>query len=265
MIVEDHLQQFGLTPKQSIVYLAALKRGTSFPVKIAMEARLNRSTTYVILRELAEQGLVIQSQHKNKKTFTAVPPERFVSLMEFRAKHYTQMADRARKILPELRSMMNSGVTMPKVQIYEGKKGIQNAYEDTLTSSETIRAYASVDDTENTLPDYFPDYYKRRAKNGIHIDAIFPHTEMAIALHKRDQKEDRTSLLVPPDLYQFSPEINIYDKKVAFFSWRDQFAMIIESEEMAQAQKRIFHLAWEEAKRWEKRCCPLHGKKTSGN
>ncbi|HLD21583.1 MAG TPA: helix-turn-helix domain-containing protein [Patescibacteria group bacterium] len=261
MILEDHLQQFGLSPKQSLVYLAALKLGTSQPVKIAIEAHLNRSTTYIILRELAEQGLIMQSERHNKKTFTAVPPERLVSLMEFRAKQYTQMAEKARKILPELKSMMSSSVHTPKVQIYEGKKGIQSAYEDTLTSSETIKAYASVDDTEKTLPDYFPDYYKRRAKKGIHIDAIFPNTKMAVVLHKRDKEEDRTSLLVPIETYQFTPEINVYDNKVAFFSWRDQFAMIIESQELAEAQKKIFQLAWQEAQRLEKKHCPLHSKK----
>lgn len=261
MILEDHLQQFGLTPKQSLVYLAALKLGTTTPIAIAVTARLNRSTTYVILRELAEQGLIMQSERSNKKTFTAVPPERLVSLMEFRAKQYTQMADKARKILPELKSIMNNDVKTPKVQIYEGKKGIQSAYEDTLTSSETIKAYASVDDSENTLPGYFPDYYKRRTKKKIHIDAIFPKTQMAIALHKRDQQENRTSLLVPPDMYQFSPEINIYDDKIAFFSWRDQFAMIIASESLAEAQKKIFSLAWAEAKRWEQKNCPVHKKK----
>ncbi|MBI2410668.1 MAG: hypothetical protein HYV32_02100 [Candidatus Kerfeldbacteria bacterium] len=258
MILEDHLQQFGLSPKQSLVYLSTLKLGTTSPARIAVQARLNRSTAYVILRELAQQGLIIQSERNNKKTFTAVPPDRFVSLMEFRAKQFTQMAEKARKILPELKSLVNSGIHTPKVQIYEGKKGIQSAYEDTLTSSESIKAYASVDDTENTLPDYFPEYYKRRAKRKIHIDAIFPHTKMAVALHKRDKQEDRTSLLVPADTYQFTPEINIYDNKVVFFFWRDQFAMIIESAEMAQAQRKIFDLAWEQAKTWEKKICPLH-------
>lgn len=258
MILEDQLQQFGLTPKQSLVYLATLKLGTTTPAKIALTAHLNRSTTYVILRELVEQGLIMQSDRHNKKTFTTVPAERFVSLMEFRAKQYTQMADKARKILPELKSMMNMNVLTPKVQIYEGKKGMQTAYEDTLTSHEIIQAYASVDDVETTLPDYFPDYYKRRAKKKIHIDAIFPNTAMAITLHQRDKREDRTSLLVPPDAYQFSPEINIYDHKVAFFSWRDQFAMIIESEAIADSQKKIFKLAWAEAQRLEKKYCPVH-------
>lgn len=258
MIAEDLLYQFGLTPKQTLVYLAVLKIGATLPAKIAIETCLNRSTTYVILRELAEKGLVMQSERKHKKTFTAVPPERLISLMEFRAKQYTQMADQARKLLPELKSMMNSGINTPRVQLFEGKKGIQSAYEDTLTAKTGIKAYASVDDTEKTLPGFFPDYYKRRAKNGIHIDAIFPNTAMALALHKRDKAENRTSLLVPQDTFNFSPEINIYNNKVAFFSWRDQFAMIIESQELAEAQNKTFLLAWEEAKRLEQQCCSIH-------
>lgn len=258
MILEDQLQQFGLSPKQSIVYLAAIKLGTTTPAKIASITKLNRSTTYVILRELVVNGLVIQSQRNNKKTFTAVPPERFISLMEYRAKQYIQMAEKARKILPELKMLTSTNEVMPRVQVYEGKKGMQSAYEDTLTSHESIKAYASVDDVETTLPDYFPDYYKRRAKKKIHIDVIFPNTAMALAVHKRDKAEDRTALLVSSDTYQFTPEINIYDNKVAFFSWKDQFAMIIESKELADSQKKIFKLAWAEAQRLEKKYCPVH-------
>ena len=52
----------------------------------------------------------------------------------------------------------------------------------------------------------------------------------------------------------FSPEINIYDNKIIFMSWQEKFSLIIESQELADAFKKIFDLSWQEAKRLDKLC-----------
>ena len=51
--------------------------------------------------------------------------------------------------------------------------------------------------------------------------------------------------------YSFTPEINIYDNKVVFMSLKERFALIIESEELADALKKSFELAWLGAKQHE--------------
>ena len=49
--------------------------------------------------------------------------------------------------------------------------------------------------------------------------------------------------------FAFYPEINVYDNKVMIASWREKLGIIIESAEIADAMKKIFELAWAEAKR----------------
>lgn len=122
-------------------------------------------------------------------------------------------------------------------------------YEDTLTSHEPIRAYATVDDMHAALPNYFPKYYKRRAGNGISIRAIIPKTEIGLERGTHDKEEARESAFVPADKFYFSPEINIYDNKVMIASLREKLGIIIESAEIADAMKKIYELAWAEAKR----------------
>jgi hypothetical protein len=111
-----------------------------------------------------------------------------------------------------------------------------------------------------TLPDYFPKYYKRRAEKGIAIKAVIPNTEMARERIKHNQEEAREVALIPPGKYYFSPEINIYDNKVMIASWREKLGIIIESAEIADALKKIFELAWAEAKRLELETCNLKHK-----
>ena len=132
---------------------------------------------------------------------------------------------------------------------YEGKEGMKKVYEDTLTSHEPIRAYATPDDMHMGLPGYFPDYYKRRVKAGIFIRAICPKTEIGVERKIYDKEEAREVAFIPKDKYYFHPEINIYDNKIMIASWREKLGIIIESTEIADAMKKIYELAWAEAKR----------------
>ena len=122
-------------------------------------------------------------------------------------------------------------------------------YEDTLTSHEKIRGYAAVDDMHKALPNYFPNYYKRRAEKGISILGIIPATPIAIDRVTHDKEEARDTALIPADKYYFTPEIDIYDNKVMIASWQEKLGIIIESAEIADAMKKLYDLAREEAKR----------------
>ena len=62
----------------------------------------------------------------------------------------------------------------------------------------------------------------------------------------------RETALVPQSAFHFSPEINIYDNKIMIASWREKLGIIIESHEIADAMKKIYELAWAEAKRLDR-------------
>jgi hypothetical protein len=51
-------------------------------------------------------------------------------------------------------------------------------------------------------------------------------------------------VFVPHDKYYFSPEIDMYDNKIMIASWKEKLGVIIESEEISDAMKKIFELAW---------------------
>jgi hypothetical protein len=66
---------------------------------------------------------------------------------------------------------------------------------------------------------------------------------------------------VPREEYNFSPEINIYDNKLVFMSLKERFGLIIESEEIATAMKKIFELSWAEAQRLNRKVKSKYGRK----
>lgn len=249
MQLEQRLVALGLNEKEATTYLGLLSMGSSAVSEIAKSTKINRSTTYLLLGDLLKKGLVSTSKKKKILLYSSAPPERLIQLLEERVAKTNSLLSLARGMLPELKSVFSGVGPKPKVSFFEGAEGIRTIYEDTLNSSETILAYASIENMHEALPDYFPNYYKRRAANGIHIRSIHPDTPEARDRMKHNKEESRESILVPKEQYGFSPEINMYDNKITFMSLREKFGLIVESEELTIAMKKIFELSWLGAKK----------------
>jgi sugar-specific transcriptional regulator TrmB len=245
------LISMNFSEKEADVYLALLELGKGTVSVIARKSNLNRTTGYHILDSLAVKGLVSVSGKEPLQQFVAESPERIIELLQKKFEEYQNYLKEAKETVPQLKPFHNI-TNRPKVRFYEGKQGLIDVYEDTLTSHEPLRAYANFDDMHKAMPDYFPSYYVRRAKKGLGIKGIVPLTPAALERQEHNKEEARDMVFVPADKYYFSPEIDMYDNKVMIASWRENLGIIIESAEIADAMKKIFELAWIGAKSLEK-------------
>jgi len=245
--IEKLLKQAGFLDKEIAVFLALLELGRGVVSEISRKAGVNRTTGYVILDSLVKKGLASISGKEPKQEYMAEPPENLLKYFNEESKKQRFIVDEITRALPELASFYNAG-DRPRVRFYEGLDGLKQVYEDTLTAKNGIVAYATFDDMHKTLPGYFPGYYKRRAAKGIHARGIAPATPLAKERLKMGNEEARDLALVPVDKYNFSPEIDIYDNKIMIASWKEKLGIIIESNEIADAMRKIFELAWAKAK-----------------
>lgn len=249
MISSEQLQHFGLHLKEASVYIALLELGEPAAVTtIAKRAKINRTTTYDILTALRKKNLAVYYTHKTIQYYSAEKPEKLITYLKGQARLFLERAEEAESLLPELHSIYNAIPGKPRVQFFEGIEGVLHAYEDTLTASEEIRAYASDQSNQEAVPNYFPKYYQRRTEKKIHIRGIFPDTPQNRERHKKDKEERRKSYLVPKRLLDFTPEINFYDNKIMIADWKEKLGIIIESKEITNVFKQSFDLAWEAAK-----------------
>lgn len=239
----ESLVKSGLSENESKVFLVLLELGKGTVTQITRKAGLNRTTGYDILDSLVIKGLASISGKEPKQEYLAESPDKITRLLENQIEDKKIQLEKIKNILPEMKSLHNV-VGRPKVRFYEGMQGLKDVYEDTLTSHEEIRAYATVDDMHQAMPGYFSTYYKRRSKKNISIRAIIPATPVGKARTSKDIEEKRQTRLIPADKYYFSPEINIYDNKVMIASWREKLGIIIESAEIADAMKKTYELAW---------------------
>lgn len=246
----DQLQKLGLKPKEAQLYFAAMEIGTASAVStLAKKAAINRTTAYDILEQLVVKGIMIAQTKKSGRYYQALPPAKLVAFLKEQSEKFSRLASEADKLLPQLNAQYRvSG--RPKVYFYEGDEGLIRVYEETLTSSEEILAYASDQANQEAIPWYFPQYYKRRAALKIPIRALFPDTPKDRERHSLDSQELRRSRLLPKNKLDFTPEINFFDNKIMIADWKEKLGIIIESEEIVKVFKQTFELAWEAAEKY---------------
>ena len=103
-LIED-LRGVGLSPKAAAVYMAVLESGIAFPSKIAETAKLNRSTTYKILTDLAVKGLVTEMERNRKLCYQAERPGRLMSFAKSQVRLAEERAERTKSASGHRRSV----------------------------------------------------------------------------------------------------------------------------------------------------------------
>ncbi|MFA7245076.1 MAG: helix-turn-helix domain-containing protein [Candidatus Magasanikbacteria bacterium] len=240
--------ELGFSPKEVTVYVALLELFAGTPTEIAKKTNLNRTTCYDTLASLQKRGLVGKYRKQKKIYFHAADPRQLLAYLDREKQEYEKKIDRQKKkieeALPELMSKLSPQQNSPKVEFFEGEKGMREAYEDTLNSKEYYYAYANHESMHEGMPDFFPEYYKRRVKAGILGKGIFPQNKSSLAQAKLNKQEKRQSLFLSDAKKTFTPEVILYDNKMLIASWKEKMAVIIESKELSQLQKLIFEELW---------------------
>ena len=156
--MKDAIQRLitgGLSENEAKIYLALLELGKGTVSEITRKANLNRTTGYDVLDGLVAKNLASVSGKEPKQEYVAESPDNLKILLEAEFNEKKNSLKELTSAIPELKSLHNVR-GRPKVRFYEGVSGLIEVYEDTLSSHETIRAYATVDDMHRTLPNYFP-------------------------------------------------------------------------------------------------------------
>ncbi len=260
LMILERLKKMGFSEKEALVYMHLIRLGAQ-PVSVLSErAGINRTTSYDIIASLRKKGLISSIKKDGITHIKALDPKELHNYLEREKVEHVKKIEKQQKemdeLLPELISLENPESTKPKVNFYQGEKGMRQAYEDTLNSRGEILAYANVEEMHKGLPNFFPEYYHRRAiEKNIYIKAICPDNKITKERHKMDKQEKREMVLIPSDKYGFSPEINIYDDKVLIASWREKMAIIIKSQEIADFHKKMYKLCWDQAKLLQSKTC----------
>ncbi len=252
IIAKNQLTELGFSDKEASVYLALLELGPATTSEISRVAKINRTTGYDILESLVNDGLVNPLGDAKIQKYVAENPDKVIVFLENKIKQGKEKLKKAYDLLPELFSVFNEK-EKPKIKFFEGVERVKEAFNDTLSAKIEIVGYAVGADAFTAVgEEYLRDYFKRRVAKNIKVRVIAPDDPDTLKVTARDREELRESYVVPRDKFYFTTETNIYNDKVLIVSWKEKFAVLVESKEIADAQKKVFELAWLGARQFQK-------------
>lgn len=239
-------KKLGLNDKEASVYLSLLENGANSVRNLASLAKLNRGTTYDILKKLQELGLVSFFHKNTKQNFVAEDPEKILELLADREIELKKAEEKIKLLIPELKSLQEKGGDKPVTKFYEGRAGIKFILDDILNSMKALEdknyyVYSAAGVREDVYEAY-PDFNKKRIKNNIKANTI-SMSEGGGTYGVDERKWLKTEKSSQGNMTY----ILIYADKCAFIS-RDSrnnpVGVIIENKMIYETQKAIFLQLW---------------------
>ncbi|HEY4517252.1 MAG TPA: helix-turn-helix domain-containing protein [Candidatus Paceibacterota bacterium] len=245
LAIKKALEKLGLREKEARVLLALLESGgPTFVASIARAAKLQRTTTYGILKDLSAAGLVTSAKKAGATQYQSIAPELLPAYIERRGQELLDTKEEVAKLVPQIKLLRSKAHVLPKVQFFEGTEGIEQAFEDKLENNadKALYEFTGMDAGYEKMNHKFIDYYlNKRARLKIFSKYISPDTPFAQQKALDDEKHFRKVKFIPAK-YKMDTEISIYDNKVslASFSSENPVAILIEDENLARTMKQIF-------------------------
>ena len=243
-LLKNALGTIGLNENEMTVMLVLLENGPMLVAAVAKAAKLNRSTTYGVLKLLSEKGLASLVKKGSAVRYQSIAPNQLSGYIERKREILAETKQQINELLPQLELLRSKGKTLPKVQFFEGEEGVKQAYEDTLEHNDgkLLKDITGVDAVFRRFGEGWVKYYlQKRTKLGIKCINIAPESEWARKSKADDKKYLRTTKLLPSQ-YGFNAELALYDKKVGIFSYAQEnpIALIIEDDTVSDMMQKLF-------------------------
>ena len=238
------LADLGLSDKESLVYLTLLNEGSMAIDKIATQTRMNRSTTYVQLTDLANMGLISSHKQGKKIIFSAESPNNLERLLEKKALELEQKKAEVASFMPDLMRLFGSIGNRPVVRMFDGKEGLTAMRNSMIDKKpKLIYVISSIDLLRKVYSKKeLAEYTKRRESLGIDTRVIYSSVSDEILdpyQHQSLRKVKETQLPFNSDTY-------IYDNCVSFASIGETIVgMTIENQGISDTMRAIFNVIWE--------------------
>ena len=245
MIAVGLLKNLGLSEAESTVYLAALELGKALPKHLADKAGVKRPTLYELLPNMLEQGLLSETIIGKRRYFVAEDPQVLMEKKQAEMEHLE-------KLIPELRILLATSTTRPKIIFYEGVEGAKKIYLDNLRERKPTLNFIGLENINPKIDEYAQHYYiPRRIKYGITIDILISGSIKSPYMYlKTDPYALRKVKTIDGKKFSIPLDAYIYGDNVSFSLWRkdsEPIGLIIRSKEITTTMRSLFNFIWEKA------------------
>src|SRR3989338_4026162 len=237
------LEEFGLNKNESAVYLSLLQLGQSSVLTIARQTAFKRPTVYLILDSLIEKGLAVVVPKEKKKLFLALSPDRL-------EEELARKINLIRQALPELSALYRSETAKPSIKFFESNEGMLNVYREITKRSDIkeILTFFSLELIPKEFKESHELFIKLIKEHKVKVRDIISTPQSGHFYLEQLKNFPNYRVRLAPKEFGFSSDTIIYGNKIAIFSFKKHFAIIIEGDDVAKSFKSLFELSWQSAK-----------------
>ncbi|MEK7068910.1 MAG: helix-turn-helix domain-containing protein [Patescibacteria group bacterium] len=258
-MLDEIFKKIGMGTMHVKMYIALLEGGPSPAGNLAKRAGIPRSSLYGILYDLAQKGLVVQSERQGVKIWYAEQPQKIQTILDKEIHTFEETKGNLETLLPTLQSKYRNDLVNPHFQFFEGKDGIKHVLNDILL-------YENID-TESFWParemievlgvDFLSQHNKKRIKRNIRIRSIWPEgrskNESADTVKQNpfigSGEAFKRLIRVAPKGIKSPMGYWAYKNKVAFVSSKNEgFGFIIQSADFRKLLQTQFEVLWQLSK-----------------
>src|SRR3989344_1870649 len=217
-MIEEILQQIGLTEGEIKVYLSLLELGSTSTGKIIKKSHVSGSKVYEVLDRLSSKGLVTSVVKNGVKYFEATTPEKILSYLRQKKEDIQKQEQRVQDIINSLQ---------------KGEEWLSMGLTEQPASWER----------------YFTKRQIIRTKKGIIHRQLL--NEKYQILYKKRKKLALTYFRFLPQNLEMPTSTEIYKNKTLIFilNSEDPMAILIESKAVADSFRKYFEMLWKQAKK----------------
>lgn len=243
--LQQTLVLLGLTSKEIKFFIANFELGPASINEVAKQAKLERSTAYLITQDLITKGLIKEDYKTYGKKVFATEPKDLLRLISGRQRQLRRQEIELEEKLPDLQAIYSHSEIRPKVKVFEGNSGLLSIWKDILSTKNEILVWTN-QQTESLVfaGNKHVNFIEERVKKNIHARVLSVNNKEGNTLKELDSANLRETKLLPQGT-DFTAETYIYDNKVAILDYKkDIIGIIIESEPIASSHRAIFEMTW---------------------
>ena len=238
------LTGIGLNETQAKVYLLLIKNGSLTPPQTATALNTKRTNAYAVLDQLDVLGLATKKEHQKKITYWAENPIALEKLAKNKRAEALEHEKLVQLSMPALLNYFYTFTDQPGVRFFQGLEGIKEIYNDMLRTAKDIYLIRSPHDQDLLSTEYFIKFKQKKSNLNIRTHMLNPQENREIWNDKTDKQYNTIRTQIKSSQYTAKVEISTYGDKVSIISFGEEaIGMIIDSPQIAEANRQIFELA----------------------
>ena len=249
--IKEIFETLGFKEDEVKTYLSLLDTGAVSGGDLSKKMGIPRPTVYGYLEKLVAGGLVSQSVRRGVKIFVPEAGDRVRLLYQRKIDDLKAKEKSLDRLIPQLEKRAGMSLMRPRIQMYEGRDGMETALQDNLSyTGITMLSFWSIRSAiEATSQDFFWYLNKERIKRDLHLKAIWPQDQVIDVKQfpfMGSGPEFKRDVRIAPKGVEASMGYWVYANKVLFASSRaESFCMIIESKELVQTMSMQHKVIWD--------------------